>query len=130
MKGICLWHNDFLWTVVCSISIYSVSQDHILAFGSNDNFWEMGATGPCGPCTEIHIDHIPSRQFAADRVNRGHSDLTEIWNLVFIQYNRYDKFSISDSHSSSHSVDLLLFTDDIKVSSPKVRVPTRQVPSP
>lgn len=88
MKGTYSRHYDLLWTVFCSISFYSVSEDRILAFGSNDNFWEMGVTGPCGPCTEIHIDHIPGRQFAANRVNKGHSDLTELWNLVFIQYNR------------------------------------------
>jgi alanyl-tRNA synthetase len=65
-----------------------VSPDRILPFGADDNFWEMGVTGPCGPCTEIHVDHIPGRKLAADKVNMGYSDLTEIWNLVFIQYNR------------------------------------------
>jgi len=49
----------------------------------------MGVTGPCGPCTEIHVDHVPGRKLAADKVNMGYSDLTEIWNLVFIQYNRW-----------------------------------------
>lgn len=46
--------------------------------GANDNFWEMGETGPCGPCTEIHIDYPPS----------GGKKLIELWNIVFIQYSR------------------------------------------
>lgn len=53
----------------------------------------MGLTGPCGPCTEIHIDHRPdlaSPEERAKLVNAGRSDLTELWNLVFIQYNRYN----------------------------------------
>ncbi|XP_063228280.1 alanine--tRNA ligase, mitochondrial [Bacillus rossius redtenbacheri] len=65
-----------------------VPEDRVLPFGTADNFWEMAATGPCGPCTEIHVDHVPSRKNAADKVNKGHADLTELWNLVFIQYNR------------------------------------------
>lgn len=48
----------------------------------------MGHIGPCGPCTEIHIDHIPGRSKVADRVNQGYDDLTELWNIVFMQYNR------------------------------------------
>lgn len=63
----------------------------ILPFGVKDNFWEMGLTGPCGPCTEIHIDHNPYSTSTIDRakqVNSGSPDLTELWNLVFIQYNR------------------------------------------
>ncbi|KAM7358050.1 alanine--tRNA ligase, mitochondrial [Cochliomyia hominivorax] len=70
----------------------------ILPFGSKDNFWEMGATGPCGPCTEIHIDHRPDLASSEERaklVNAGRSDLTELWNLVFIQYNRNEDGSIT-----------------------------------
>ena len=52
-----------------------------------DNFWEMGLTGPCGPCTEIHYDHL-GRSDAQDRVNRGVQDMIELWNLVFMQYER------------------------------------------
>lgn len=66
-----------------------VPEDHILPFGMEDNFWEMGPTGPCGPCTEIHIDHTMQLKNQASRVNKGHDDLTELWNIVFIQYQRY-----------------------------------------
>lgn len=72
--------------------ICSFPASRILPFGCKDNFWEMGATGPCGPCTEIHIDHRPdlgSVEQRAKLVNAGRSDLTELWNLVFIQYNRW-----------------------------------------
>ncbi|XP_023174099.2 alanine--tRNA ligase, mitochondrial [Drosophila hydei] len=72
----------------------------ILPFGCKDNFWEMGTTGPCGPCTEIHIDHRPgsgpaSVEQRAKLVNAGRADLTELWNLVFIQYNRNADGSIT-----------------------------------
>ncbi len=78
-----------LWTKVTSISA-----DHVLAFGKKDNFWEMGETGPCGPCSEIHIDLGPD---ACDmknvpghdcNVNAGCARYIELWNLVFIQFNR------------------------------------------
>lgn len=74
-------------------SLNSFPAARILPFGCKDNFWEMGTTGPCGPCTEIHIDHRPgdgpaSIEQRAKLVNAGRPDLTELWNLVFIQYNR------------------------------------------
>ncbi len=64
-----------------------INPAHILKFDEKDNFWEMGDTGPCGPCSEIHIN-LSDDLSAAHLVNAGSPLCIEIWNLVFIQYNR------------------------------------------
>lgn len=71
-----------LWRTVTDID-----PSHIHWGNKKDNFWEMGETGPCGPCSEIHIDRTPDKTGSL-LVNKGTPDVIEIWNLVFIQFNR------------------------------------------
>jgi len=79
-----------------------INPEHILFFGRKDNFWEMGETGPCGPCTEIHLDQGPEfcdRHDDPNHVCRVNGDCTrfiELWNLVFIQYNRFQDGSLEE----------------------------------
>ena len=82
---------NLLWPKVTGIP-----KERVLFGGKKDNFWEMGETGPCGPCSEIHIDRGPDMCDKKDvpghkcAVNGGCSRFIELWNLVFIQYNRTD----------------------------------------
>jgi alanyl-tRNA synthetase len=71
-----------LWRTVTDID-----PAHVHKGNKKDNFWEMGETGPCGPCTEIHIDRTPDKS-GGKLVNAGRPEVIEIWNLVFIQFNR------------------------------------------
>ncbi len=87
----------------------SVDPEKICFFGRKDNFWEMGESGPCGPCTEIHIDRGP--EFCDKSNVSGHrcsvngdcKRIVELWNLVFIQYNRIDSTTLINL--PSHHVD-------------------------
>src|SRR6056297_1159175 len=72
--------------------------DRVLEGSKEDNFWEMGETGPCGPCSEIHIDlrnkEEREKKPGKELVNKNHPEVIEIWNLVFIQYNRKADLSL------------------------------------
>jgi alanyl-tRNA synthetase len=70
--------------------VTDIDPTHVLRFGRKDNFWEMGETGPCGPCSEIHID-LTADGSGKPLVNAGDPRVMEIWNLVFIQNNRDER---------------------------------------
>ncbi|MGY0426733.1 MAG: alanine--tRNA ligase-related protein, partial [Polaribacter sp.] len=69
-----------------------IAEDRIIKGNKKDNFWEMGAQGPCGPCSEIHVDIRSAEEKAKisgkELINKEHPQVVEIWNLVFMQYNR------------------------------------------
>lgn len=71
------------------LKVTDIKPERVLRFGEKDNFWEMGETGPCGPCSEIHyyIGDKPNEQDAC-QINSGNPEYIELWNLVFIQYDR------------------------------------------
>ena len=77
-----------------------IDEDRILNGNKADNFWEMGAVGPCGPCSEIHIDlrsdEERAKVDARTLVNYDHPQVVEVWNLVFMQYNRKSDGSLED----------------------------------
>jgi alanyl-tRNA synthetase len=62
-------------------------EDHVVPGNRKDNFWMMGDTGPCGPCSELHVDLTPNGDCGAEMVNADSADCIEIWNLVFMQFN-------------------------------------------
>lgn len=80
-----------LWKTVTDID-----PGHIMRFDEKDNFWEMGETGPCGPCSEIHMDLTPAGDAPASLVNAGSPMMIEIWNLVFIQNNRKENGELEE----------------------------------
>ncbi|MEJ2705760.1 MAG: alanine--tRNA ligase, partial [Sedimentisphaerales bacterium] len=86
-----------------------IPAERVLRFGKKDNFWEMGDTGPCGPCSEIHIDLGPERCDKKDdpghkcQVNAGCARYIELWNLVFIQFNRHPGGKLVTAKLTGHT---------------------------
>lgn len=82
-------HNSEIPPDITAKKIWSryLPESHILKGSIVENFWEMADTGPCGPCTEIHFDRIGNR-LASSLVNKNDPDVLEVWNIVFMEYNR------------------------------------------
>lgn len=66
----------------------SIPPDRILPFGVKENFWEVGPTGPCGTCTEIHVALDDSVWSRSDLINKSNPLLIELWNIVFMKFNK------------------------------------------
>lgn len=85
-----------LWKAL--IEKHGLDADHLLTCGKKDNFWEMGEMGPCGPCSEIHIDLRDDAEIkqtpGKELVNKDHPQVVEIWNLVFMEFNRLSDRSL------------------------------------
>jgi alanyl-tRNA synthetase len=104
MTGVWKLPKDRLWATIYKDddeaerlwkTVTDIDPRKILRFGEKDNFWEMGDTGPCGPCSEIHID-LTESGCGPELVNAGSPEVIELWNLVFIQYNRKSDGSLEE----------------------------------
>jgi len=102
-----------------------IPEDRILMGNKKDNFWEMGAQGPCGPCSEIHVDIRSAEEKAKisgkDLVNMDHPHVVEIWNLVFMQYNRKADGSLENLPSKHIDTGMGKSNYDTDVFTPIIR---------
>jgi len=74
---------------ICALCFFGrISAEKIIPYGLKENFWLMGETGPCGPCTEIHFARHGCSDKSASLINSGSPEVIELWNLVFMQFDR------------------------------------------